>query len=240
MFKVRAASDRGVARFDWLDSRHSFSFGHYYDPQQMGFGVLRVINEDKINPGQGFGMHSHQDMEIITYVLEGALEHQDSLGNRSVIRAGDVQRMTAGTGIRHSEFNASTQERVHLLQIWILPDTTGLPPGYEEIHLEVQGENQSPLRLIGSRQGQGEGVTTPQVTIHQDVNLYLARLHPHQEVTYPLGTQRSLWLQVAQGSLELNDRSLSAGDGVGITELAEITLRGVSEGAEALLFDLPA
>lgn len=139
MFKVRAASDRGVARFDWLDSRHSFSFGHYYDPQQMGFGVLRVINEDKINPGQGFGMHSHQDMEIITYVLEGALEHQDSLGNRSVIRAGDVQRMTAGTGIRHSEFNASTQERVHLLQIWILPDTTGLPPGYEEIHLEFGG-----------------------------------------------------------------------------------------------------
>jgi quercetin 2,3-dioxygenase len=234
MLKVRAANDRGVARFDWLDSRHSFSFGHYYDPQQMGFGVLRVINEDKISPGKGFGMHSHQDMEIITYILQGALEHQDSLGNRSIIRAGDVQRMTAGTGIRHSEFNASTQDTVHLLQIWIVPDTAGLPPGYEEIHLDFKGENDPPLRLIASRQGQARGVT-----IHQDVNLYVARLHPDQEVTYPLGSERSLWLQVAQGSFELNDRPLTTGDGVGITELAEITLRGVSTGAEALLFDLP-
>jgi quercetin 2,3-dioxygenase len=235
MLKVRTASDRGVAQFDWLDSRHSFSFGHYYDPQHMGFGVLRVINEDKISPGKGFGMHSHQDMEIITYVLQGALEHQDSLGNRSIIRAGDVQRMTAGTGIRHSEFNASTQEMAHLLQIWIVPDTPGLPPGYEEIHLEAKDETDDPLRLIASRQGQAGGVT-----IHQDVNLYVARLNPEQDLTYPIGAERSLWLQVAQGSFQLNDRPITVGDGVGITEMGEITLKGLSEGAEALLFDLPS
>ncbi|MGA1409247.1 MAG: pirin family protein [Prochlorotrichaceae cyanobacterium] len=237
MIQVRAASDRGVAQFDWLDSRHSFSFGHYYDPAHMSFGVLRVINEDKIQPGKGFGMHSHQDMEILTYVLQGALEHQDSLGNRSVIRAGDVQRMTAGTGIRHSEFNASSQEPVHLLQIWIVPDTVGLQPSYEEIHLQeaFAPQGSSPLRLIGSRQGQ-EGA----VTLHQDVKLYLARLKDQEEVSYRIQSGRSLWLQVAQGSLQVNDRQLTAGDGAGITAIEEISLTGSSEQAEVLLFDLPA
>ncbi|MGA0201026.1 MAG: pirin family protein [Prochlorotrichaceae cyanobacterium] len=236
MIQVRAASDRGVAQFDWLDSRHSFSFGNYYDPAHMSFGVLRVINEDKIQPGKGFGLHSHQDMEILTYVLAGALEHQDSLGNRSVIRAGDVQRMTAGTGIRHSEFNASTQEPVHLLQIWIVPDTVGLQPSYEEIHLQetVAPQESKPLRLIGSRQGQDGAVI-----LHQDVKLYLARLKAQEEVSYQIQPGRSLWLQVAQGSLQVNDRPLTAGDGAGITAVEEITLTGLSERAEVLIFDLP-
>jgi len=233
MIQVRAASDRGVAHFDWLDSRHSFSFGQYYDPTQMGFGVLRVINEDKIQPGKGFGMHGHQDMEILTYVLQGALTHQDSLGNRSIIRAGDVQRMTAGTGIRHSEFNASTEEPVHLLQIWVVPDTLGLEPGYEEIHLQ-ETPDPTPLRLIGSRDGQNGGVK-----IHQDLQLYLVRLKDQQRVSYPLQVNRSLWLQVAQGQLWVNDRQLSAGDGAGVRALPEITLTGLSDDAEVLMFDLP-
>lgn len=238
MIQIRAASDRGIAQFDWLDSRHSFSFGDYYDPSQMGFGVLRVINEDRLQPGKGFGMHSHRDMEIITYVLEGTLEHEDSLGNRSVIRAGDVQRMTAGTGIRHSEFNASTQNLVHLLQIWIVPDTLGLPPSYEEIHLNdvfpPEALSQSPLRLIGSPTG-GNG----SVVIHQAVKLYVARLQTDQTVSYSIEKERSLWLQVAQGKLQVNDRLLTAGDGAGITDLQEVRLTGLSDGAEVLMFDLP-
>ncbi|MFZ4667185.1 MAG: pirin family protein [Prochlorotrichaceae cyanobacterium] len=241
MLQVRASHDRGLAQFDWLDSRHTFSFGHYYDPAHMGFGVLRVINEDKIKPGKGFGTHGHQDMEIITYVLQGALEHRDSLGNGSIIRPGDVQRMTAGTGIRHSEFNASATDPVHLLQIWILPDTSGLTPGYEEIRLDSPVLN-SPLdaasgslRLIGSRDGR-EG----SVTIHQDVSLYAIQLTAEQSVTHDLAPHRSAWVQVARGSIALNDRFLEPGDGVAIQDLDTLTFTGRSPAAELLLFDLPA
>ena len=235
MFQVRSASDRGVAQFGWLDSRHTFSFGQYYDPRHMGFSALRVINEDKVQPGAGFGTHGHQDMEIITYVLRGALKHQDSLGNQSIIREGDVQRMTAGTGIRHSEFNASSTESVHFLQIWILPDTSGLPPSYEEIHLDsVPSETaEGVLQLVGSRDGRDESVT-----IHQDVSLYVARPHLNQTLHYSLKPERSLWLQVAKGSLQVNDRSLTAGDAVAVADLETLAMTGQSADAEALLFDL--
>jgi len=251
MFQVRASNDRGHAQLDWLDSRHTFSFGEYYDPAYRGFGVLRVINEDQIKPGKGFGTHGHQDMEIITYVLQGGLEHRDSLGNGSIIRPGDVQRMTAGTGIRHSEFNASATEPVHLLQIWILPDTLGLAPGYEEIHLgspsvdsssakDSSATDGSPgsIRLIGSRNGRDGSVT-----IHQDVSLYAIQLTDQQSVTYTFAPHRSAWVQVARGSLTLNDRFLESGDGVAIDDrdtLDTLTFTGRSPGTELLLFDLPA
>jgi quercetin 2,3-dioxygenase len=234
MITLRPAQERGAANFGWLDSRHTFSFGNYYDPNHMGFADLRVINEDKVLPAQGFGTHGHRDMEIISYVLEGALEHKDSIGTGSVIRPGDVQRMSAGTGIQHSEFNASETEPVHFLQIWILPAQKGIEPGYEQKTF-TEAEKRGRLRLVGSRDGRDGSIT-----IHQDVNLYAAVLQAGEEVRYPLPTGRVAWLQVARGAVHLNDQLLSAGDGAAIAQEDLVTLRGDSRAAEVLLFDMVA
>jgi len=231
MLAVRLAERRGQANFGWLDSRHTFSFGHYYDPGYMGFGPLRVINEDRVQPGQGFGTHGHSDMEIISYVLDGALEHRDSMGNGSVVRPGDVQRMTAGTGVRHSEFNASDSELVHFLQIWILPERDGLEPSYEQKHFPA-AERRGRLRLIGSRDGRDGSVT-----IHQDVDLCAALLSDGERIQYALGAGRKGWLQLARGSVSLNDGQLHPGDGVAIEGPVEINLTASSD-AEILLFDM--
>jgi quercetin 2,3-dioxygenase len=234
MLKIRPAQDRGIANLGWLDSRHSFSFGEYHDPNYMGFADLRVINEDRVAPGKGFGTHGHRDMEIVTYVLEGTLEHKDSIGTGSIIRPGDVQRMSAGTGIQHSEFNASTSEPVHLLQIWILPEEKGIEPGYEQKNFAV-AEKQGKLRLVGSRDGRDGSIT-----IHQNVDLYAAALLEGESVSYTFRPRRVGWLQVARGEVQLNDRSLSAGDGVAIAQEFLITLQGVAKEAEVLLFDMAA
>lgn len=231
MFEIRRAGERGTAQFGWLDSRHTFSFGQYHDPRHMGFGPLRVINEDRVQPGQGFDTHGHRDMEIISYVLEGALEHKDSLGNGSVMRPGDVQRMTAGTGVRHSEFNHSKSELVHFLQIWVLPESEGLEPGYEQKTFS-EADKRGALRLIGSRDGR-EG----SVTIHQDVDVYAACLGEADEVTHRLAAGRRAWVQLARGRAEVNGTPLEAGDGVGLADQSLVALRGVSE-AEVLLFDM--
>ena len=230
MIRVRPADDRGRARFGWLDSRHTFSFGHYYDPDHMGYGTLRVINEDRVAPGAGFDTHGHRDMEIVTCVLEGALEHRDSLGNGSVIRPGDIQRMTAGTGILHSEFNASSRQPVHLLQIWILPERKGLDPGYEQKHFD--GED-GRLWLVASREAR-EG----SVTIHQDADIYMARLAEGGRIEHGLAVGRLAWIQLARGAVELNDRTLSAGDGVAIEDESALSILGRSRNAEFLLFDM--
>jgi quercetin 2,3-dioxygenase len=232
MITIRPQDQRGVAKFNWLDSRHSFSFGNYYDPEYMGFASLRVINEDKIIPAQGFGTHGHQDMEIITCVLSGELEHRDSMGNGSVIRPGDVQRMSAGTGVRHSEFNASATEAVHLLQIWILPEERGLEPSYEEKNFSSELKP-GQLTLLGSRDGRNNSVT-----IHQDVNLYLGLLNTSDRFTYQIKNNRGIWLQIAKGEVKLNERLLQAGDGAAITDETEIAIAGNSPDAEFLLFDL--
>lgn len=232
MLKIRKAQDRGVADFRWLNSHHTFSFGQYFDPQQMGFGDLRVINEDHVLGGQGFSTHSHRDMEIITYVLDGALEHKDSIGNGSVIQPGDVQRMSAGTGIAHSEYNYSPSDTVHFLQIWIVPSAKGIPPSYEQTHFD-RATTQNQLRLVGSADGR-EG----SVTIHQDVNLYAARLDAQGSLSYTVGRDRQVWLQMARGGLTLNGKTLSAGDGAAITEDEVLELVGTADDTEFLLFDL--
>jgi quercetin 2,3-dioxygenase len=234
MITIRPAQDRGAANFGWLDSRHTFSFGEYRDPNHMGFADLRVINEDKVEPSQGFPTHGHQDMEIITYVLEGALEHKDSLGTGSVIHPGDVQRMSAGTGIRHSEFNASKTEPVHLLQIWILPGEKGIEPGYEQKNFGID-EKQGKLKLVGSPDGRDGSIT-----IHQNVHLYAAVLSAGESVNYNFTKDRVAWVQVARGSVQLNDRSLSAGDGAAISQESLITLQGTASDTEVLLFDMVA
>ena len=232
MIRLRLSNARGHFDHGWLDTYHTFSFGDYHDPQWMGFRSLRVINEDRVAPGAGFGTHPHRDMEIITVVLEGALEHKDSLGSGSVIRPGDVQRMSAGTGIEHSEFNPSKTEPVHLLQVWILPERKGLKPSYEEKNFKPE-EFCGKLRLIASRDGRDGSVT-----IHQDMELYSAKLDASQTVRHELKPLRHTWLQVARGKISLNGKiSLSAGDGVSISE--EISLKILaSESAEFLLFDL--
>ncbi len=231
MLAIRPANERGLANLGWLNSRHTFSFGHYYDPKFMGFGPLRVINEDRVEPGQGFGTHGHSDMEIISYVLDGALEHKDSLGTGSIIRPGVVQRMSAGTGVRHSEFNASDSDPVHFLQIWILPEQDGLEPSYEQKAFS-DDEKRGRLRLVGSRDGRDGSVT-----IHQDVNLYASLLASGDRVDYELGEGRYGWVQVARGSVRLDDNNLSAGDGVALRGDRTVELEGV-DGAEILLFDM--
>ncbi len=232
MITIRPADARGSANFGWLDSRHSFSFGSYYDPNYMGFGNLRVINEDKVTPGQGFATHSHRDMEIISYVIEGELEHKDSIGNGSIIRPGDVQRMSAGTGISHSEYNPSSDNPVHFLQIWIIPEQTGLKPSYEQKAF-TEADKQGKLRLVGSQDGRDGSVT-----IHQDVNLYTTILDVGEEVINNLATNRSAWLQVVRGEVAVNNRSLNAGDGAAIVLEDKIILKGLAEKTEVLLFDL--
>lgn len=231
MMVIRNSDARGKANFGWLDSRHTFSFGQYFDPAHMGFGPLRVINEDKVEPGQGFGTHGHQDMEILTYVLDGALEHKDSLGNGSLIHPGDVQRMTAGTGVRHSEYNASTTDPVHFLQIWILPEAKGLAPGYEQTTFPLESRHNQ-LRLVASRDGRDGSVT-----VHQDVNLYAATLDAEASVSFSPEPDRKLWLQVARGRLTLDGTALSAGDGVAIQSGDAIALTALEQ-AEVLLFDM--
>jgi hypothetical protein len=234
MITIRPGSDRGKANFGWLDSRHTFSFGSYYDPQHMGFGTLRVINEDKIAPEQGFSTHGHRDMEIITYVLEGELAHKDSIGNGSVIRPGDVQRMSAGTGILHSEYNASDTNPVHLLQIWVLPAAHGIEPSYEQTYFAPM-EKQGQLRLVGSQDGRERSVT-----IHQDLDLFATQLAAGDSVTHPLATNRVAWVHVARGAVELNGQPLTAGDGAAIAAATPLTLTGVGDDTEVLLFDMAA
>lgn len=232
MITIRPAGERGRTRTDWLDSYHTFSFNEYDDPRWVQFRALRVLNEDFIAPGQGFPTHPHRDMEIITYVLAGALAHKDSLGHGSIIRPGEVQRMTAGTGIAHSEFNASDADPVHLLQIWILPARKGLAPGYEQRKFAREAMRGRLLRIAGPG---GSGGT---VVIHQDAHLYAAQLEPGQQVAHELAPGRHAWLQIARGAVDLNNHRLAAGDGAAISEENQITLQA-STPAEILLFDLP-
>src|SRR5215831_9899846 len=228
MLTLRKSEDRGVANFGWLQSRHTFSFGNYYDPDHMGYGPLRVINEDRVEPGQGFGTHGHRDMEIISWVLDGALEHKDSTGTGSIIRPGEIQRMSAGTGVTHSEFNPSKADPVHLLQIWILPEAKGIKPSYEQKKID-RDELRGKLRLIAAREPL-EGA----VKIHQDVRLFATILDNHR-VTHDLSTGRYAWLQVARGSLEFNGIQLEAGDGAAVSESPAVNISGTGE---ALLFYL--
>ena len=232
MIAVRKSEARGHAEHGWLDSYHTFSFADYYDPREMGYGALRVINDDKVEPGQGFGMHGHRDMEIITYVLAGALEHKDSMGNGSVIRPGNVQRMSAGTGVRHSEFNPSREERVHLLQIWIEPKFTGVKPSYEEKEFGA-AEKTGRMRLIASPDGR-EG----SVTIHQDALVYATLLDGRNEIAHALALARRAYVHVARGAVRLNGIELKGGDGVKIAGESELKFSGARH-AELLLFDLP-
>lgn len=234
MITIRPAQARGMANFGWLDSRHTFSFGQYYDPNYMGFGSLRVINEDKVKPGTGFGTHPHHNMEIITYIIEGNLEHKDSMGNGSIIRPGDVQRMSAGTGIKHSEFNPSTTDPVHLLQIWIVPETLGLTPSYEEKYFSPT-QKQGKLCLIGSQDGRDGSVT-----IHQNVDLYATQLNPEETLSYSLAENRKLWMQIVKGAVQIGeqDNQLYPGDGASIMQETDIKLKGLSPETEVLLFDL--
>jgi len=231
MVTIRKAEERGHFNHGWLDTWHTFSFADYYDPREMGFGALRVINEDRVQPGRGFGMHGHRDMEIITYILEGALEHKDSMGNGSVIRPGNVQRMSAGTGVRHSEFNPSREEPVHLLQIWIEPNVTGIAPSYEEKTFEPR-EKQGRLRLIASGDGR-EG----SARIHQDAYVYASVLEAQDRVTHRLAPGRRAYVHVARGTVAVNGAPLRAGDGAKITGESAATFSG-AHAAELLLFDL--
>ncbi|CCQ53430.1 pirin family protein [Crocosphaera watsonii] len=232
MITVRPSQARGHANFGWLDSKHTFSFGSYYDPNYLGFGNLRVINEDRVKAGQGFGPHGHRDMEIITYVLDGALEHRDSMGHGSVICPGDVQRISAGSGIAHSEFNASKTDSVHFLQIWILPNTKGLEPNYEEKHFTL-AQKQGQLRLVASGDGRNDSIK-----IHQDVDLYAAVLKEGDRLNYAVNSNRSLWLQVARRSVTINGKTVNSGDGIAITQEPKNALIATSNDTEILLFDL--
>lgn len=233
MLTIHRAQDRGKSTFSWLDSQHTFSFGQYMDPRNMGFSDLRVINEDRVIPGAGFGTHAHRDMEIISYVVEGELAHRDSMGTGSVIRPGDVQRMTAGTGVTHSEMNASKTDPVHFLQIWILPNAKGLAPGYEQKHFAPE-TRQNQWRLVGAPDGQDGAVT-----IHQDVNLYAATVEKGAQLDYALAGDRKAWLQVVKGSLSLEGETLHVGDGAAIADMD--TFSAVADDkAEVLLFDLAA
>ncbi len=231
MITVRPSEARGRANFGWLDSRHSFSFGEYYDPNHMGFRDLRVINEDKVAPKGGFPNHSHRDMEIVSYVLEGALEHKDSLGNGATIRPGEVQRMSAGSGITHSEYNPSADAPVHFLQIWIMPEKRGDKPSYEQRHYPAD-ERQGRLKLVGSRDGRDGSVT-----IHQDVALYAGLLASGDRLKQAIAPGRHAWLQVARGAVTLEGQRLRAGDGAAISGRPAIEI-AAEEAAEILLFDL--
>ena len=231
MIQVRKAAERGHFDHGWLDTHHTFSFGDYSDADHMGFRSLRVINDDRVQPGQGFGTHGHRDMEIVTYVLDGALQHKDSLGNGSVIRAGQLQRMTAGTGVRHSEFNPSDTEWVHLYQIWLLPERKGLKPSYEELTV-AEEEKRGRLRLVAAPDG-----AAGSLTIHQDVRLYLASLLPGQAVNHDVERGRGAWLQVLRGGVNVLGNDLDAGDGVVVTDENALSVRAASP-SEVLLFDL--
>lgn len=231
MIRIRKAGERGHFDHGWLDTYHTFSFADYFDPAHMGFRSLRVLNDDRVQPGRGFGMHGHRDMEIVTYVLEGALEHRDSLGSGSIIRAGELQRMTAGTGVRHSEFNPSDTQWVHLYQIWLLPERKGLPPSYEQ---RAVGEElkQGRFRLVASPDG-ADG----SLTIHQDARIHLASLLPGQGVSHPIEHGRAAWLQVLRGSAAILGNELAAGDGVAVTD-EDVVVVEAAVPSKVLLFDL--
>ena len=231
MMNVIQSESRGSADHGWLRAKHTFSFAEYYDPERVHFGPLRVINEDRIAPGQGFGTHPHRDMEIITYVVNGAIEHKDSMGNGTVITAGEVQRMTAGTGVLHSEFNHSQDEELHLLQIWILPERVGLQPGYEQTRFE-RDDKLDRLALIGSRDGRAGSVS-----IHQDVDLYASVLEAGKALTHELSAGRRVFVQVVGGDLKINGRMLSAGDGAEIENESKLAITAITE-TEFLLFDM--
>lgn len=231
MIRVRKAAERGHFDHGWLDTFHTFSFARYYDPKHMGFRALRVINEDWVQPGRGFGTHPHEDMEIITYVLEGELAHRDSLGTGSSIRSGELQTMTAGTGITHSEFNGSPTAPVHLYQIWLFPEREGLAPSYEQ-RVFPEEDRRNRLRLVASPDGREESLR-----IHQDARLFLASLDPERSVTHPLSEGRHAWLQVLRGQVELGGISLAAGDGAAVSEESAVEIRSTGE-SEVLLFDL--
>ena len=232
MIYVRKASERGHINHGWLDTHHTFSFGDYHDPNHMGFRSLRVINEDWVQAGHGFPAHPHRDMEIITYVLEGSLEHKDSMGTGSVIRPGEVQKMSAGTGIRHSEFNHSKSEPVHLLQIWIVPEKSGIQPNYEQKVIPAE-EKKGKLRLVASRDGRDNSVT-----IYQDAELYTTELAASQTVDYHPSEGRHSWIQVARGKVAVNGKILEAGDGAAIAQEAQVQIVGDAGQSELLLFDL--
>jgi quercetin 2,3-dioxygenase len=230
MIYVRKAEDRGHANHGWLDTWHTFSFADYHDPAHMGFSVLRVINEDRVAPGQGFGTHPHRDMEIVTYILSGALQHKDSMGTGSVIKPGEIQRMSAGTGVTHSEFNASKTEPVHLLQIWLLPNKKGIEPSYEQKAIPANGA----LTVIASPEGGMDAVR-----LQQDARILAARLKKGTSTTHRLRSLRKAWVQVARGSLMVNGTTLHAGDGAALAEEEMVSLVAPDEPAEALVFDLP-
>ena len=231
MIRVRKASERGHFDHGWLDTYHTFSFSRYYDPRHLSFRALRVINEDRVQPGRGFGTHGHEDMEIVTYVLTGALAHKDSLGTGSAIRPGELQRMTAGTGISHSEFNPSQTEPVHLYQIWLLPEREGLAPSYDQKAFSEE-ERHNRLRLVASPEG-----SDGSLTIRQDARLYLATLDGGRGVAHELAPGRHAWLQVLRGNVSLNGQAISAGDGAAVSEESTLAIRGESP-SEVLLFDL--
>jgi redox-sensitive bicupin YhaK (pirin superfamily) len=231
MMTVRPAAERGHADHGWLDSHHTFSFADYHDPAQMGFRGLRVINEDRVQAGRGFGTHPHRDMEIISYVLEGGLEHKDSMGTGSVIRPGDVQRMSAGTGVTHSEYNASKQDLVHFLQIWLLPAARGIQPGYEQKTFTAD-EKAGRLRLVASPDG-GDG----SVTVHTDARLYAGLFDAGQRAEHALAPGRHAWVQVARGRVKVNGRELSTGDGAALSQEQAVQIEGI-EASEVLVFDL--
>jgi redox-sensitive bicupin YhaK (pirin superfamily) len=231
MIQIRKAGERGHADHGWLDTFHTFSFGDYVDPAHMGFRALRVINEDRVQPGQGFGMHGHRDMEIITYVLEGELAHKDSMGNGSVLRPGELQHMSAGTGIRHSEFNPSPKQPVHLYQIWLLPERGGLTPSYDQKAFADE-EKRGRLRVVASPDGRDGSLT-----IHQDAVIYLATLEAGATVRHDLHPGRSAWLQVLRGGVAVEGRRLASGDGAAIHAEAGLNVQA-AESAEIMLFDL--
>lgn len=231
MIQVRKANERGHADYGWLRTFHTFSFSTYQDPRHVRFRALRVMNEDFVAPGQGFGTHPHHDMEIVTYVLEGALEHKDSMGNGEILKAGEFQRMSAGTGITHSEFNPSATEPVHLYQIWLFPERKGIEPSYEQKRFSEEGRRNR-LQLVASPDQAEESLL-----IHQDARIYLATLEPSAEVVCELATGRHAWLQVLRGRVAANGVALDAGDGAAVSEESALTIAS-SEGAEVLLFDL--
>ena len=230
MIQVRRSAERGHANHGWLDSHHTFSFANYFDPEHHNFRALRVINEDRVMPGKGFGLHPHDNMEILSYVISGALEHKDSMGNRAVMRQGDVQRISAGTGMAHSEYNHSAAEPVHFLQIWLFPDQRNVEPNYAE--QAFAGIAPGALHPIASRSGRDGSIG-----IHQDAEVSVAKLEAGSEIDYPVAEGRAVWVQLIEGKLELNGETLEAGDGAAITAERELKLRAV-EDAHFLLFDL--
>ncbi|HEV3415211.1 MAG TPA: pirin family protein [Pirellulales bacterium] len=231
MIRIRKSLDRGHADHGWLNTYHTFSFADYHDPAQMGFRSLRVINEDRVQPGMGFGAHGHRDMEIVTYVLEGALEHKDSLGNGSVLRPGEFQRISAGTGVQHSEFNPSASEPVHFYQIWLLPKTKGIEPSYEQ-KMFPEAEKRGKLRLVASPEG-----SDGSLAIHQDARVYLSTLVPGESVAHAIAPGRHAWLQILRGSVSVNGTSLETSDGLAASDEPSLTIVA-NQPAEIMLFDL--